>query len=151
MSYQTIRRIKGKPQYKINMLSEGNRTFTAVPEILEKLAQSFSEMSSNENYSHEFQQYETTVEQTTIEFASDNTETYNRAFTCQEMQRSLSRTRNTAPGEDGVYYQILKNMSQQANVYLCKVFNHLWQHSHFFYSVEFCNNHSNPQTWQEPQ
>ena len=26
--YKPIRRIKGKPQYKINILREGNRTFT---------------------------------------------------------------------------------------------------------------------------
>ena len=86
------------------MLREGNRKFTTEPEIFEKLAQSFSEVSSGENYSQDFQQYKTTVEQTPIEFASDNTETYNRPFACQKMQRSLSRTRNTAPGEDGVCY-----------------------------------------------
>ena len=124
-------RIKGKSQYMINLLREGNRAFTTVLEIVEKVAQPFSEVSSDENYSQEFQQYKTTVEQTTIQFASDKTETYNRPFTCQEMQRSLSRSRNTVPGEDGVYYQMLKNIPQHAMEYLCKVFNHLWQHSHF--------------------
>ena len=67
------------------MLREGNRTFTTVPEIVEKLAQSFIGVSSDKNYYQEFKQYKTTVEQTIIQFASNNTETYNRQFTCQEM------------------------------------------------------------------
>ena len=55
--YEAIRRIKGKIQRKINILEENGQTCTTIPEIANRLADTFSEISSNINYFHQFQQY----------------------------------------------------------------------------------------------
>ena len=121
--YKTIRKIKGKQQYRVYILKDNNQTYAKIPAIREKLAESFSEVPKDNNYSREFMQYESTVKQQTCDCDSDNSESYNK--------HSLAHTHNTAPGNDCIYYQMLKNMLQHAKEYLCRIFNQLWQQSHF--------------------
>ena len=129
--YKTIRKIKRKQQYRGHTLKDNNQTYASMPAIEEKLAQLFSEVASDDNYSREFMQYKTTVEQQTCDVFTDNSESYNKPFTYQEMQHSLAHTHNTAPGNDCIYYQMLKNMPQHAKEYLHRIFNQLFQQSHF--------------------
>ena len=54
--YEAIRRIKAKLK-KINILEENGQTCTTIAEIANRLADTFSDISSNSNYFHQFQQY----------------------------------------------------------------------------------------------
>ena len=94
-------------------------------------AHTFHKVSSNENYAQEFMNYKNVAEQEEIEFESNNSETYNRPFTNKELEQNLSHTKNTAPGRDGIRYQMLKKMPPEAKQYLCKIFKKLWQTSYF--------------------
>ena len=43
-------------------MNDNNQTYASIPAIAEKLTQSFSEVASDDNYSREFIQYESTME-----------------------------------------------------------------------------------------
>ena len=96
--------MKGRLPKKIQILSESNRVYSTVPEIAEKFAQTFHQVSSNDNYTQEFLTHKAAAEQEVIYFESNNTESYNRPFTVKELDFNFSRTKNTTPGNDGVHY-----------------------------------------------
>ena len=129
--YETVRRIKSKPQRRVNILKENDRVYATIPEIAEKLAHTFSQTSSNENYSEKFLRYKNVIEETKINFHSDNSESYNRPFTLEELQYSITRTKDTTPESDEVHYQMLKKMTMHAKQYLCKMYNKYWQQPYF--------------------
>ena len=124
--------------------------YASVPDIPEKLARTFCQTSRNENYTQEFLAPKTTVEQKGVNFESNNSEHYNRPFTLQELQYNLGHTKNTAPGDDGIHYLMLKRMPEVAKEYMCKIFNKMWQQSYFPRQMEHCHSYTDPQTRQEP-
>ena len=94
--YQKIRHVKGKAQRKVNILKENGQLYTSIPEIANKLADKFSAVSSNNNYTNDFMIHETRIETQQINFSSDSTEIYNRPFKVEELEYCLSNTKNTA-------------------------------------------------------
>ena len=52
--YENIRRIRGKEKRKISILREGTNIDSTIPKIANKLAQSFRDVSSDNNYSVPF-------------------------------------------------------------------------------------------------
>ena len=72
--YETMRKLKGKQTRKINILSENGQTYSTVPEIVNRLAQTFSDVSSNAHYSPEFQISKAAKGRLALDFSSDNTE-----------------------------------------------------------------------------
>ena len=124
--YETIRKIKGKPSRKVNILQDNNQIYSSIPEIEEKLAATFSKISSDGNYDPESLAYKREAEQERVHFESNNNEHYNRPFTLTELEYHLSVTKNTAPGEDRVHYQMLKRMPEHAKIYLCNIYNRMW-------------------------
>ena len=129
--YKTIRNMKGKAYQKVNIIKENGQTYSTVPEIANRLAQTFSNTSSNSNYTQEFQDYKRIQEQSHINFDSDNLEPYNRNFTLKDLQNQLSKTKNTSPGGDGIYYQMIKKLPEKAMQHLCNVYNKFYQQSYF--------------------
>ena len=71
--------------------------------------------------------YKNNKEAEAISFDSKNMEPYNRLITVQELQLSLEKAKNTAPGSNGVSYQMIKQLPQ----YLCKIFNKFFRDSYF--------------------
>ena len=129
--YETIRKIKGKPTRKINILSENGQTYSTVPEIVNRLAQTFSDVSSNANYSPEFQTHKAAKERLALDFSSDNTEPYNKLFTITDLEYNLAKVKNTTPGKDSIHYQMIKHMPENAKEHLCKLFNKFFEESFF--------------------
>ena len=78
--YETVRRIKGKTQRKVNILRDNDRAYTTIPEIAEKLARTLNQVFSNDSYTEEFSRHKRDVEQESISFNSDNAERYNKPF-----------------------------------------------------------------------
>ena len=108
--YETMRKIKYRPPKKIPILSENDTIYAIIPEVAEKFAQTFQQVSSNDNYGQESFLHKNAAEQDTICFDSHNAEPYNRPFTVEELKFNLARTKNTTPGNDRVHYQMLKKM-----------------------------------------
>ena len=129
--YETIRKIKGQPAQKVNILKDKDQMYASMPDIAEKLARTFCQTLSNENYTQEFLPDKTTVEQEGVNFESNNSEHCNRPFTLQELQYYLGLTKNTVPHDDGIHYLMLKRMPEVAKEYMYKMFNKMWQQSYF--------------------
>ena len=88
-------------------------------------------MSSNRNYSDSFLRHKQRAENTQLTFPSDNSEPYNAAFTFSELLNSLVATKNTAPGPDGIYYQMLKNLPRHVQEHLLAIYKKFWLASYF--------------------
>ena len=135
--YENVRKIQGRCKRKINFLWDENRFFTTVPEIANKLAETFAKVSSNENYSNNFKIIRDAHETKPLNFQSDNNEYYNVPFSIDEFQIAIRRTKNTAPGPDGIFYQMIKNLNDNTKRFLLKMINRFWVDGFF------------PQQWRE--
>jgi len=135
--FEKVRNIKGKAKRKINIIHENNTVYSTTSEIADRLATAFSQVSSDENYSPTFLQYKNNIESEAISFDSNGEEIYNRAFTVTELESCLSKNKNTAPGPDGVSYQMLCNLPLTVKQHLIKIINRIWQTDYF------------PKQWEE--
>ena len=75
--YEIMRKIKGRAQWKINILCEDGQYYSSIPDIVNRIVNTFSQISSNEHYPLVFQQLKNNCEQIALNFYSDNTEIYN--------------------------------------------------------------------------
>ena len=128
---QKMRRIKGKAQRKVNILKENGQLYTTIPEIASKLADTFSAVSSNINYTNDFMTHKTRIETQQINFSSESTEIDNRPFEVEELEYCLSNTKNTALRMDRVHYKMIKNMPDTAKQDLAGMFNKFYKYSFF--------------------
>ena len=76
-------------------------------EIGNKLAESFANTSSNNNFSPQFLEYKQTFAESTPTFDNSNDQFYNRKFTYIEIKHALSRSNDSSPGDDMISYSIL--------------------------------------------
>ena len=129
--YEIIRRIKGNARRVTNVLKDGNQYYTTHQEIANKLGETFSDISSTENYRPEFRIRKDQEEGVQLNFQTDVEKDYNKPFTIGELQTALQRTKNTAPGQDDVHYGMLREMPAGAKQYLLGVFNKFWNESYF--------------------
>ena len=121
--HQAIRRIKGKVPRKTNILEENGHIYTKVPKIVHRFAETFSNVSSNNNYLPEFQLYKEVKERETIDLNINNDKPYNKNVTIEDLEYSLASASNTAPGSDAIHYKMIKRMPENAKIYLCQLFN----------------------------
>ena len=91
-----IKKIANKNTKKpINHLSQGNTKAHNQPDC-RKFCSSFI----YKNYSSQFNSIRIKEEKNKIKFTSDNTESYNQPFTLTELQNSISKSNNLAPGPE---------------------------------------------------
>ena len=106
--YETVRKIIGRCKRKNYFLFNNGRYFTTVPEIANILAKTFRDTSSPDNYFNQFRVIKDNTEARPVDFSYKNKEYYNSPFSIHELEMSLSRTKNSAPGPDGIHYQMIK-------------------------------------------
>lgn len=58
-------------------------------------------------------------------------EMLNQTITPEKIRRVLQHTKNTSPGEDGIYYAHLKNLPDPVLVYLAKLYQTCWECNYF--------------------
>lgn len=114
--YENIRKIKGKKQRTIHILVDNNQQFASIQAIANKLADTFSFISSSQNYSNDFQQYRL-IQETPLDFSSDCSESYNQPFSIHELQHALQKTKPTSPGPDEIHINMLKYLPENALEY----------------------------------
>ena len=155
--YEKIRRIKGRPPRRINILKKQGTVIAAIPTIANCLAEAFAEISDAGGGTLAFQQLREKEERTPIGFTSNNEEPYNEVFTMEELSSALSRTKDTTPGPDQVHYKMLKYLSQPAKLYLLQMFNKFWIESYFpeqwknatvIHIAKLNKDHSNPSNYR---
>jgi ribonuclease HI len=129
--YDNMRKIKGRAKKRISILKDDYRTYSSIPDIANKLAETFSSVSSTQNYPRTFIQHKENIEKQPINFDDDVPQIYNRPFSIRELQYALTHSNNTAPGEDGIHYQMLKHLPESAKIYLLAIFNKYFKESYF--------------------
>ena len=128
--YNKLRKIKGKPPTKINILQENGIVYSTCAEISSQLANNFRKASSTNNYDEEFSNLKRNKEQNPIEFGQSNN-IYNSDFTQEEFLYSLNKTRNTAPGQDQVNYDMIKKLPPHAQQHILKLYNKFFRETFF--------------------
>ena len=124
--WKKIRKLSGKftpsplPSLKVN-----GKLISDPSEVAEELGRHFSEISSAKNYSSKFQEIRDA--QISIDLNGDNMESYNSKFTLKELRDALSSSEPTAPGEDTILYQMLKNLPEAAKLFLLTIINKIWE------------------------
>ena len=128
-----VKKMKNIAPNSIRILDDPNQQgvqHTTPDEISEILAKTFAEVSSDNNYSAEFLPRKIQAEQNMPDFGEVDTY-YNKPFTVKDLNSVLSKTKDTSPGEDGVTYQMIRNMPDHAKEHLVQMFNKFFKDSHF--------------------
>ena len=77
---------------KINHLDVNNTEITDTPGIANALAQTFSDNSSSEQYTINFQFFRRQAERQPLNFKSCGLETYNKLFSMDELTSAVSKS-----------------------------------------------------------
>ena len=128
--YRKMRRIKGQKPKTINILKKDGQEYCTPQEINNILSKTFARVSSTDNYSREFVTIKQNADLEAVDFRN-NQEHYNRPFLLEELQYALSKTRDTATGEDNVYYSMLKNLPDEALQHFLNILNKFFTETFF--------------------
>lgn len=90
-------------------------------EVAEKFREQFSDISSPNHYSPEFQQIRDV--QITLNLESFTSEMYNSKFSTKEIKDVLSFTNSTVPGENNIIYGMISHLPEKAKQFFLKVIN----------------------------
>ena len=115
------------------VVKENNRIVSDPKNVAEILAKHFAQVSSAANYSPAFQQIRAST--SVVPPVSSNTEAFNLPFSMEEMRNALSGSSLTAPGEDGVRYEMISHLPPETQGFLLETFNGLWV------------SHTSPDSW----
>ena len=74
------------------------------------MAKTISKQSASGNYTKIFQEQKARIERKLLNFNPSNSELYNKPFSLRELEDSLHKAHDTAPGQDDIHYQILKHL-----------------------------------------
>jgi len=124
--WRKIRKLSGKfvssplPSLKVN-----NIHITDLKEVSEKLGEHFSSISSPDNYCPEFKRIRNN--QVVLDLSANGEKSYNENFTLEELREALSSTEATAPGEDGIMYEMLTHLPKSVKEFLLKIVNKIWE------------------------
>lgn len=116
------------PSLKINDYIE-----TDTIAILNELGKTLSDASSSENYSIAFLQFKNHSENIDINhiITTQNTESYNKPLTEQELKYALDNCKGSSPGPDNIHYDMIKHLSPAALDTFLSLINNIWSSNVF--------------------
>jgi len=127
-----INKIPGKRSpAEVKHLQVGDKEITAVADIADTLAESFSEISSDKHCSSKFQSHKANAERQTLKFNSHNIETYNTPFSIDDLLDALSSSNDSAVGPDDIHYQMLKHLPSEVLNTLLSILHDIWLTGNF--------------------
>ena len=120
--FNRIKKIQGRhiPR-SLSTLESNYGTIIDSYRVANALAENFSHISSSRNYPMSFNTQRIQIERRRITFTTDGTESYNVLFSLAELKTALKETKNSACGDDGIYYQMIKHLPDSALYYLLRV------------------------------
>ena len=121
----------GEQGYRVKHLQVRDKEITAVADIADTLAESFSEISSNKHYSSKFQSHKAHAERQILKFNSHTMETYNTPFSIDELLDALSSSNDSTVGPDDIHYQMLKHLPSEVLNTLLSILNDIWLTGNF--------------------
>ena len=94
-------------------------------EVSDLLAEHFSKISSEESFGQDFR--DSANEREYPDFHTHNSEYYNIPFTMKELRHALQHTKNSSPGEDTIFAEMVKKLPSNAQEALLKIYNDIWE------------------------
>ena len=82
--------------------------------------------SSSAHYSASFQTIKAQDERAWIDFASDNTEVYNKPFRLRDLRHSILKAKPPAPEPGGIHNNLLKHLPEDTLKILKEILNIIW-------------------------
>ena len=124
--WKRISKIRGKYD-NLNMpcIIKNERHVTDKHEIAEIMAQHYEKISSNDNYSPQFNNIRNREEQI-INFDTDEDLQYNSPLTLLELKRMISHSKKTATGEDSISYNMIKRSHESSQQFLVSIMNKIF-------------------------
>ena len=118
-----IQKIKGnyQPIKPICLIKNGTYV-TQENEVAELMACHYEKISSNKSYNLQFQRALQRKERP-IDFSTNKEYSYNDNITELELRRMLSRSKNSAPGEDNITYKMISKANPNSRKLLLKLMN----------------------------
>ena len=96
-------------------------------DIGNKLADTFCNTSSNNNYSDRFREHKHTTEQNLPSFDTNDQHYYNRTFTYSEFNHAIFNSNDSIPGHDKISYSMIRHLPINVKEHLLKLFNKIFR------------------------
>ena len=129
--WSKIRKITGKYVPSPPPVLKRNGDILADPEqVSEAFADHFAKVSSknpNLPFHHERMQEESRV----LDFTASTRESYNEAFSMEELISALSSCNDSAPGLDNITYSMIKHLPRETQKFLLSIVNKIWKENSF--------------------
>ena len=130
--WRIIKKIKGKNSCpSLHHLKLEETMLTDKKAVSDLLASTIEKNSSSNTKSQAFLKLKNQKEKHPCNFSSDNTEDYNRLFNLNELKTALLNCNDSAPGHDGIHYQLLKHLPESCLKTVLKVYNRIWTSGYF--------------------
>ena len=122
-----------KTSHNIPIITDNNVNYNTNNEKAEHFARTFAAISSDQNYSPEFQKRKEEVEGSLTtdtvnpHIENDDLKDINQDLTLNELRRAIRGAKaQKSPGEDGIPYEYLQRLPTSANKILLKFYNQIW-------------------------
>ena len=124
-----VQRISGKFKGHPNpiLTDENGRIATEEETVANILAKSFADISSENNYTNEFNRHRKSVERQPINFNTREPKEYNTPFSKTEFEAALTDTTNSSPGHDEIDFLMIKHCHQSLKNLILKLYNSIFE------------------------
>lgn len=128
--WKNFRKIQGK--YKPSIIREiknGDQRMNTDKEIANGLAEHFGRISSDQQYTREFNSFKKEAEQTPLIVPQGETAEYNEPFTKREFEEAMEGLKGSSPGPDNINYAMISYLPTEYKNLLLSTYNQLWNES----------------------
>ena len=112
------------------ILENDNGNITDPKEVANTFGEHMSDISEGSQIP-QFQRIKQRVERRPISFTGGDDEDYNVPLTMSELDNALKLSSNTSPGEDEVYYHMIRHLSETSMLFTLSLFNRIWSEGDF--------------------
>ena len=137
--WSKIQAIKGKNKNKsVSGLKIGeNKLVDQKKDIANELGKHFQNVSNGKNSSESFKKYREGKDKRINFKTTERTSEFNLSIKMSELKNILKTSRDTAPGEDGIPYIMIRQLPQNSINYLLEFYNYIFLNDTF------------PEKWKE--
>ena len=128
---QENKKDSGEAPQKLNIIKENDNVIASPLEIANKLADTFCDTSSNNNYSDRFREHKHTIEQNVPSFGTNEQHYYNRTFIYSEFNHAIFNSKDSTPGHDKITYSMIRDLQINVKEHILKLFNQFFRDTFF--------------------
>ena len=114
-----------------NQQEEEPKVLDDPKEIADCLGKRFSHISSENSSPQIFKEHKDRTEKVKLDFNTREKKGYNRPFNMEELEFALKDRKDSAPGQDEIYYSMLKNLAPSGKQLLLDLMNRVLKDSKF--------------------